>query len=90
MFLPSFRFSDANCSEVGVVSLTFVFTRLGMVSFLLTSVKILFSEELPKVVFLASFGIGGKESLEPDLLKEKGQILQFPPGEGSSVDGSPA
>ncbi|MCI09486.1 hypothetical protein A2U01_0030572 [Trifolium medium] len=29
MFLPSFRFNDAICSEVGVVSLTFFFVRLG-------------------------------------------------------------
>lgn len=78
MFLPSFRFNDAICSEVGVVSLIIFFVRLGLLSFLFTSVKVLFSEELPLIVLLASFGFGGEDSLDTDLLKEKGQILQFP------------
>lgn len=90
IFLPSFRFNDAICSEVGVNSLTFFFVRLGLVSFLFASVQILFSGELPKISLLASFGIGGEESLDPVLLKEKGQILQLPPGGELLVDVPPA
>jgi hypothetical protein len=94
MFLPSFRFNDAICSEVGVVSLIFFFVRLGLgglVSYLFTSEEILFSGELPLAVFLASsFGIGGEDSLDTDLLKGKGQILQFVPCEEPVVEVPPA
>lgn len=90
VFLPSFRFNDATCSEVGVVSLTLLLFRLDLSSFLFMSGLNVFFEESPRVLFFASLGIGGKEFLDPDLLKEKGQILQFPPGGGLSVDVSPA
>jgi hypothetical protein len=63
----------------------------GLVSYLFTSEEILFSGELPLAVFLASsFGIGGEDSLDTDLLKGKGQILQFVPCEEPVVEVPPA
>lgn len=127
VLLPSFRFNDANSSDIGEIALTIFFESLGFTIFLSFSVSILlsetfstselllsvtavttFSESSGLTIFLSfsvsillsgtfstselllSVTVGGVGILDPDLLKLKGQRLQFPPVVAMSFDGSPA
>lgn len=89
VFFPSFKFKDASCSDVGVSALNILFTTFGLSTFLSPSLQVVLSEAFSAPETLASFGAGCIPFLDFDLLKEKGQILQLPPGDALNFDGSP-
>lgn len=77
-FLPSFKFKDASCSDVGVIAL----------SLFLLSLLLLTLSSSAKSMRLLPLRVGWPALVLLDLLKEKGHSLQLPPDATMASDWS--
>lgn len=99
VFLPSFRFKDANCSDVGEVALSVFFIPFGVRTESIlstpTALSAAFSTSgLPQSFRFGcrafwEFGFGCRAFWEFVLLKRKGQSFHLPLGVTLASEGSP-